>query len=169
MGWVARDLAGGLCAKLLLIWSGISIGVALLATPAKFRAASLSLPVALDVGRETFRVYNTVELGLAAAAVGLALGSPARARWLAWLAVPLAVIAVEAAWLLPALQARTALVQAGLTPPPSPLHALYIGGEILKIGVLILAGVSFDPARMGFAPGRARESSWIRLRPRLRS
>jgi hypothetical protein len=44
-----------------MFWLGLLIGVAFLATPAKFLAPSLSLPVALDVGRQTFYVFNKVE------------------------------------------------------------------------------------------------------------
>ena len=44
-----------------MLWLGLQIGVAFLATPTKFLAPSLSLPVALDVGRQTFYVFNKVE------------------------------------------------------------------------------------------------------------
>ena len=46
---------------------GLLIGVSFLATPVKFRAASLDLPVALDVGRVTFELFSKVELGFCAA------------------------------------------------------------------------------------------------------
>ena len=49
---------------LILLWAGLTLGVAFLATPAKFLAPSLSLTVALDVGRQTFHLYNRVEIGL---------------------------------------------------------------------------------------------------------
>jgi hypothetical protein len=58
------SLVDRLSLRLLLLWAGLSAGVAFLATPAKFMAPSLSLPVALDVGRHTFRVYNDVDLAL---------------------------------------------------------------------------------------------------------
>jgi hypothetical protein len=44
-----------------LLWCGLLLGVSFLATPAKFMAPSLSLVVALDVGRQTFAVMNKVE------------------------------------------------------------------------------------------------------------
>src|SRR5665648_1182454 len=43
------------------VWIGMLVGVSFLATPAKFLAPSLTLPVALDVGRHTFSVFNRVE------------------------------------------------------------------------------------------------------------
>ena len=55
-----RKWTAGLFA-VAMFWLGLLIGVAFLATPAKFLAPSLSLPVALDVGRQTFYVFNKVE------------------------------------------------------------------------------------------------------------
>jgi hypothetical protein len=41
-----------LLAALLLLWAGVLLGVSVLAAPAKFAAPRLTLPVALDVGRQ---------------------------------------------------------------------------------------------------------------------
>ena len=43
-----------LATKLYLLWAGLAIGVAFLATPAKFLAPSLSLTVALELGWDPF-------------------------------------------------------------------------------------------------------------------
>ena len=42
-------------------WFGMLLGVSFLATPAKFLAPSLTLGVALDIGRQTFAILNKVE------------------------------------------------------------------------------------------------------------
>ena len=39
-------------------WLGILIGISFIATPVKFQAASLTRPVALDIGRATRRLCN---------------------------------------------------------------------------------------------------------------
>ena len=71
-----------LATEVYLLWAGLAIGVAFLATPAKFLALSLSLSVALDVGRHTFRVYNGVELALVVSlGQRIASPSPVRAQW----------------------------------------------------------------------------------------
>src|SRR5699024_5442989 len=44
-----------------LIWLGMLLGVSGLATPIKFQAVSLTLPVALDVGQTTFAAFNKME------------------------------------------------------------------------------------------------------------
>ena len=135
-------LVDRLSPRLLLLWAGLSAGVAFLATPVKFMAPSLSLPVALDVGRHTFRVYNEVELALLGVLVVLSAWSKTRrSRYLA-LAVPGAVAAAQALWLIPALDARVSAILAGGQPPPSNLHALYIGAEMLKLAWLLSFGLA---------------------------
>jgi hypothetical protein len=148
---------------LALLWAGLSVGVAFVATPAKFLAPTLSLPVALDVGRHTFRVYNGLELCLAVAALALALSSTAPWRRAAGFAIPVLVVIAQASWLIPALDARTLMVQAGQRPPPSPLHAAYIAAEALKILALAAAALATAPARP--RPAR-RGHEWVAM-PRL--
>src|SRR6187551_3253811 len=43
------------------LWIGMLVGVCFIAAPAKFRAPSLSIKVALDVGRTTFAAWNNKE------------------------------------------------------------------------------------------------------------
>lgn len=130
--------ADGVIGSLMILWVGVAIGVAFLATPAKFLAPSLSLPVALDVGRHTFAIYNRIELGFLAVLVIMAgLG---RRAWLPALFVPGIVLIAQALWLIPALDARVTLILAGQQPAASPLHALYIVAEGAKVGTLLLFG-----------------------------
>jgi hypothetical protein len=128
--------------KLLLIWAGLALGVAFVATPAKFLAPSLSLPVALDVGRHTFAVYDRLELAMLAAWLTLGLWSANRPRWCLAVLVPGAVIAAEVFWLLPALDRRVAVVLAGGSLVDDPvLHGAYIVGEVVKAAALLVAGL----------------------------
>mgnify|MGYP005824217447 CR=1 FL=1 len=125
-----------------MLWIGIVIGVSFIATVAKFDAPSLTLPVALDVGRHTFAPLARTEWGLwiaLALVIGLAGRAPVRLAAAAVLAV---ILALQALWLLPALDARVELLLTGTTPPPSPLHMAFIVCESLKIAVLAgLAGI----------------------------
>jgi hypothetical protein len=126
--------------RLILIWAGLAIGVAFVATPAKFLAPSLSLPVALDVGRHTFALYNQMELLLLAGLVVLALFARSRTVWLAAVALPGAIVLAETLWLIPTLDARVGAIMAGRVPPPSNLHVVYIVADAVKIVLLLLAG-----------------------------
>lgn len=122
-----------------LIWAGMLIGVSFLATPAKFAAPSLALPVALDVGRHTFAVLNPIEIAGALLVAGLAVLHHRR-----WLLVPAglaaAIVAVQTLWLLPALDARVETIIAGGAVPGSPLHTLYIALDLAKLVALLSIG-----------------------------
>lgn len=135
-------------ARLIAVWAGLAFGVAFLATPAKFLAPSLSLPVALDVGRHTFRIHNHVEPALLAALLIPAAMSRSRLRWCLALAPPAVVVLLEAAWLIPALDARVAVILAdgGARLAPSALHALYISMEAFKVRWLLALALSGQPA-----------------------
>src|SRR5690606_27511731 len=97
-------------ALVALVWAGMVVGVPGLATTVKFSAPSLTLPVALDVGRVTFDLFSRVEWGfaIALALAGLAAGA-SRALWLA-IGLVVALIIAQAVWLLPALDARAIAV-----------------------------------------------------------
>jgi hypothetical protein len=137
-----RRLAVARCAlgALIMLWAGILVGVSFLAAPAKFNAATLTLPVAMDVGREEFGTLNRAEIVLAALAVALA--AYARARHTIWLGLAIAagVIVVQSLWLLPVLDARAEMIIQGETPPRAPWHTLYIALEILKLLSLLVVG-----------------------------
>lgn len=64
-----------------------------------------------------------------------------------WLSVGL-VLLVQGAWVLPALDARVALVLAGEPLPPSPMHTAYGLLELLKCALLVAWGwVGSTPRR----------------------
>lgn len=105
---------------LVMFWIGLLVGVSFLATPAKFMAPSLALPVALDVGRYTFAIFNRVERILAAALLILVFVRPMNAAIATGAAAVAALIVlVEAVWLLPALDQRVGLIIAGHQAPAS--------------------------------------------------
>lgn len=124
-----------------LLWAGMLLGVSFLATPAKFAAPSLTLPVALDVGRHTFAVFNRVEIAGAALVLVLALVARDH-RLVALAALGAGIVALQALWLLPALDARVETILAGGTVPSSPLHTLYIGLDATKLLVLLTLGAA---------------------------
>lgn len=122
------------------LWLGLLLGVSFLATPVKFHAPSLQLPVALDVGRYTFAAFNKVEWICVVATLALLFGARGRIA-MAAMTVAVVVLVAETAWLLPALDQRVGMILAGRQPPPSNLHVAYIAIEIVKlIALLALCG-----------------------------
>lgn len=133
---------------LILLWAGVLIGVSFLAAPAKFAAASLSLPVAMDVGRQEFGILDLVEIAFAA--LTLALATLLRPQPAIWLGIALAalIVAAQALWLLPVLDTRAALIIRGGTPPPAPWHTIYVVAEVLKLLILLMTGwLALQPRR----------------------
>lgn len=142
--------AAAALAFLAALWLGILLGVSFLATPVKFQAQSLSLPVALEVGQVTFSLFAKVEWVLALLTAGcLVAGRPGRSETM--LALPvLAIVALQAFWLLPVLDVRLEAIIAGSAPPPSHHHIIYIVAEAAKaLTLLALAWSAFRRAAGG--------------------
>lgn len=150
-----------------LVWSGMVLGVSFLATPVKFLAPSLVLPVALDVGRHTFKIFNWAEIAwsLTLASLVLLYRPPRWAYIMA--AVVCGIVALQTVWLLPALDARVEVIIAGGTPSESDLHLLYVALELIKLAVLMALGYRllrtlFHAARPhAAAPGAARRPEFF--------
>lgn len=129
---------------LSVLWLGLLLGVSFLATPVKFQAQSLTLPVALDVGQVTFALFSKVEWALAALTAGcLFVAKPGKTQAMT-IFVLLAIVAAQTFWLLPVLDGRLEAVVAGSPPPSSNHHVVYIAAETAKALLLLaLALTSF--------------------------
>ena len=124
---------------LALIWAGMVIGGSMIAAPAKFQAPSLTLPVALEVGRAQFFWLGIGEGLLCAIFVLSMLLLGGVNRWLA--AVPVLLLLVQRFAVMPPLDARTLQVIAGEAVGESQLHLLFVVLEVVKILVLLAIGV----------------------------
>jgi len=144
------------------IWFGMLLGVSFLATPAKFLAPSLSLAIALDVGRHTFSVFNKVEWLLSVAMMVTVLVGDRSWHGKSAAGAVVLLVAAETFWLLPLLDQRVGMIIAGQQPPPSKLHNLYIAFELGKL--LALAFVVLVMARRlaGLSPSFYVEGSEAR-------
>lgn len=127
-----KYLAVGMLA-LAAAWIGMLVGISFLATPAKFLTPSLSLPVALDVGRHTFLVFSRTEWLLSVVLIGLVLfGAPGRSSVIG-VVIVVALVMAETFWALPLLDSRVDMIIAGQKPAPSGMHTLYILFEVTKL------------------------------------
>ena len=125
---------------LSLVWIGALIGVSFLATPVKFQAESLTLPVALEVGRVTFRLFSKVECMLGIALLLASIRGSAGQFNIAAISTAgacLGILALQAFWVRPHLDARVERVISGETPPPSVGHKVYVTLEVAKLALLI--------------------------------
>ena len=127
-------------AWICLAWFGMTAGVSLLATPARFAARSITRPVALDVGRVVFATLNKAEfVALIILLLLVRISGYARELWAACALLALILVA-QTAWLLPELAARTDLIMSGIEPPPSIAHAAYSTLELGKLLTLLYVG-----------------------------
>lgn len=126
---------------LVTVWAGIIIGVSLIATPVKFQAPSLTMPVGLEVGRYTFRLLARVELCFLIAvliAAGVARPRPITLLVLGLIAIQMLL---QRYWLLPVLDNRVSQILAGNAVSVSIHHRVYAVMEIAKSALLITAAV----------------------------
>ena len=135
-----KDLIDRSAACIALIWLGMVLGISFLEAPVKFMAPSVTLEIGLDIGRYVFGVFNKVECVLALVIAILLI--IVRRKDLSMVPIGLAwlSLALQTAWLLPVLEARTEVIIQGQTPAPSILHTIYVALEVLKAVALAVYG-----------------------------
>lgn len=132
--------AGDLVPFFALVWAGVSLGGSLVAAPAKFRAPSLTRPVALDVGRAQFFWVGVTEAVLCAGLAGaLVLGTADAWKWLV---VPIALFAIQRLVIMPPLDARTRRLIREEQVGRSRLHLVYVVLEVVKFASLVVGGIA---------------------------
>jgi hypothetical protein len=133
-------------AAILFLWAGLSLGVASIATPAKFLAPSLPMVQVLDVGRWTFPVLALIEWGLVVVvavlvAIAWRSGTPCIGLVARLLAVIASVLAAQSFVLRPLLVARVLRIIAGESVPPSQVHNLYLALEAVLLVLILAVGI----------------------------
>lgn len=122
-------------------WLGITVGISLIATTARFSSEAISREIALDVSRVVFAALNRSELvALVLLLVVVRVSGRSRALW-AWCAVLILILLAQGVWLIPELSARTDVILAGGEPPASHVHAIYSTLELVKIAILATMGM----------------------------
>lgn len=131
----------------MAVWAGAILGVSLIATPVKFQAPSLTMPVGLQVGRYTFGLFSNVELAfLVATILAAAIARPRRIIVLALAAVAIQLL-VERFWLLPELDGVVSQILAGAPVVFTASHWVYAVLDVSKAVLLVVASaISRSPA-----------------------
>ncbi|MCP4476056.1 MAG: hypothetical protein GY821_16160 [Gammaproteobacteria bacterium] len=121
-----------------IFWAGLVLGISFIATPVKFMAPHLTMPVALEVGKATFHTFNRIEwvmLGLMLIAVCF---NTSILRW-CLVGSLMFLMTLETFWLLSALDVRAnRVIATGEQATPGSLHWFYIIADSLKIIILLL-------------------------------
>lgn len=145
-----------------LLWTGFVCAISFMATPLKFQAPSLTLPVALEIGHLVFHALNALEIGFASAiaAITLLKDWPRRIRVLTFLIGLL--LATQTILLYTVLDARTLAIIHGLEVPERSFHPYYVALEGVKFALLLyLAYLQLEEhdARIGKNAQSAPESA----------
>jgi hypothetical protein len=124
-----------------LVWLGMILGVSFVATPLKFQLPSVSLEMALAIGRLVFGVFNKIEIVVAVLMALLVILSKQRDKSVVALGIVWLALALQTLWLLPALLARIEMIIQVQKPPPSVLHSIYVTLEVVKALALAVYGI----------------------------
>ena len=122
-------------------WLGITVGISLIATTARFSSDAISREVALDVSRVVFAALNQSELLALVLLLIVVRVSGRSAQLWAWCALLILIVLAQGVWLIPELSARTDIILAGGDPPHSYVHGIYASLELAKIGILAGLGI----------------------------
>lgn len=123
------------------IWVGFILSISFMEAWVKFRAESLDLPTALDVGQHVFGALNMVER-LFSAFLLLVLFYKYTDRIIVTSGVVVfTFIVAQSGYLLPELNEHAQLIIQGMQPEKSSVHMMYGVMEILKLVALIVLGL----------------------------
>lgn len=127
------------------IWFGMIGAISFMEAPLKFQAPGVTLPLGLSIGRLIFFALNKIEIVLAMILIIAfirQMPKPHAPKIL--LGIVLISLLIQTFWLLPFLDARAQQVIAGVAPPFSSLHLVYIAIEAVKFLSLLGLGISMS-------------------------
>lgn len=143
-------------AWICFLWAGMNMGIAVIETPARFAAATITRPIALDVGRGVFAALNKAELIALVIMLIVVRASGHAVRLWSYCGVLALIVVAQSVWLTPELAERAQMIINGVEPPKSYAHAIYSSLELLKFGLLLFLGfTSLGSNRSGGRTGAA--------------
>ncbi|MGH2565094.1 MAG: hypothetical protein ACRDE5_11305, partial [Ginsengibacter sp.] len=124
------------------IWTGFIAAISFMESWLKFRAPNLTLPVGVSIGKLVFNALNKVEWAFAII-TGISLffyASEIKSLLVDFFLIIVAILILQTAWLLPALNRRAKAITNGKNLPPSNLHWYFTSLEFVKLLLLIFFG-----------------------------
>lgn len=128
----------------LFTWIGFVCAISFLEAWLKFQAPGVTLPIGLGIGKLVFGALNKVEWVFAIVVVASALlhVRPVFTANNITLVLIVAILVLQTAWLLPALDVRAEQYISCQPVAPSNLHHWFVGAEVLKVTGLFITAVS---------------------------
>ena len=122
------------------IWVGFILSISFMEAWVKFRAESLDLPTALDVGRHVFGALNGVERMFSVFLLVVLFYRYTDKTIVATGVLIFTFIVAQSGYLLPELNENAQLIIQGMQPQDSSVHLIYVVMEILKVIALFVLG-----------------------------
>ena len=119
-----------------VLWAGFLLAISFMEAPLKFQAASVTVPIGLEIGYLVFHALNGIEWSLFLIILYSTLGRTSdRCRQLT-IAIGIWLL-LQTMLLYTALDSRTLAIINGDTVPEAPYHIIYILMEVVKLGGLL--------------------------------
>ncbi len=123
------------------IWIGFILSISFMESWVKFRAESLDLPTALDVGRHVFGALNGVERVFSVFLMVVVFYRYTDKVIVATGVLIFTFIVAQSGYLLPELDENAQLIIQGMQPQESSVHMTYVVMEVLKVSALFVLGL----------------------------
>ena len=115
------------------IWVGMVLGISFLEAPLKFQAPGITLPLGLGIGKLVFGALTKIEMSFSLVIIACLLLSKAQIKTWKLFFLPILIVVIDNAWLMPILDSRIDMIMSGVTPPESNTHWWYVGLELIKL------------------------------------
>lgn len=130
------------------IWAGMVCGISFLEAPLKFQAPGITLELGLGIGKIVFGALTKIEMAFSLFLIALlSLNQSKMSTWMLFM-LPILIVVIDNALLMPILNERTEMIISGITPPASSTHWWYIALELLKLISLLIGGIIFMKNRI---------------------
>lgn len=130
------------------IWAGMVCGISFLEAPLKFQAPGITLELGLGIGKIVFGALTKIEMAFSLFLIALlSLNQSKMSTWMLFM-LPILIVVIDNALLMPILNERTEMIISGITPPASSTHWWYIALELLKLISLLIGGIIFMKRRI---------------------
>jgi hypothetical protein len=128
----------------VFIWIGFIGAISFMEAWLKFRAPGVTLPLGLGIGRLVFGMLHKVELIISIVIIISIIYAGLNSSILIYLPLLFAfsIVLIQGFWLLPVLDTRADMLIQGQEVPPSNLHFVFIGAEVIKTICLLFFGIN---------------------------
>ncbi|WP_421920669.1 hypothetical protein [Marinifilum sp.] len=122
------------------IWVGFILAISFMESWVKFRAESLELATALDVGVHVFGALNLVERIFTAITLVYVFVYYTDKFVVVYGLTIFTFVVAQSGYLLPELNEHAVLIMQGMQAQESSVHLLYVVMEVIKLICLLLLG-----------------------------